>query len=77
MSVLRCFQTVNGDLEKLLEEERLARRDEELVRTAQARFIADELETEAEGQFHEPAASATIMQTMFRNNITNYIQNSV
>ena len=38
---------MNSELEKLLEEERLMRRDEELVRSAQARFIADELEVEA------------------------------
>ena len=37
---------MNSQLEKLLEEERDLRRDEELVRSAQARFIADELETE-------------------------------
>ena len=37
---------MNTQLEKLLEEERHLRRDEELVRAAQARFIADELETE-------------------------------
>ena len=41
------LQAVNAELEKLLEEERLMRRDEELVRSAQARFIADELDVEA------------------------------
>ena len=37
---------MNAALEQLLDEERNLRRDEELVRSAQARFIADELEAE-------------------------------